>query len=180
MEDVLMMKIAGGDEDSFKALYGMWARRVMAYAYRALRDADEAQDVVQETFVQLYKAAPKYRSEGKFPSFIFRIAGNQVRMRFRRARPTESLSEMDDEGYTLPPALSYSPEDGLINAIDIDRLLAMIPPRQRDALLFVANGASYVEAAEKMGATAEAVAQLVLRGRRALRARMKEANDDIR
>ena len=80
-EDLLMAKIAQGDEDSFAQLYELWRRRIMAYAFRSLRDIHEAQDVMQETFLQLYKAAPTYRCEGKFGAFVFRIAGNLVRER---------------------------------------------------------------------------------------------------
>lgn len=170
MEDILMMKIAGGDEDSFNTLYNMWCRRIMSYAFRALRDLHEAQDVVQDTFVQVYKAAPTYRAEGKFPAFVLRIAGNQVRYRYRRARPVDSLADIiEDDASTAPESMIYSPEDAILSAIDIDRLLADLAPRQKEALLLVANGISYADAAEMMDITTEAFAQLVLRGRKSLR-----------
>lgn len=183
MEDILMIKIAGGDEDSFNTLYNMWCRRIMSYAFRALRDLHEAQDVVQETFVQVYKAAPTYRAEGKFAPFVLRIAGNLVRHRYRNMRQADSLTEMmEEEHFATPESLAYSPEESLLNGIDIYRMLSTLPPRQKEALLLVANGVSYGDAAEMMEITLEAFAQLVLRGRRALKSlknNMEKASGEI-
>lgn len=174
MEDALMLKIADGDQDSFNTLYHMWCRRVMSYAFRALHDLHEAQDVVQETFVQVYRAAPSYRGEGKFAAFVLRIAGNLVRQRYRNARPADSLSDiLDDESLPVPESLRYSPEENVLDEIDLERVLSLLPIRQKEALILVANGVSYAEGAEMMGGSTEAFAQLVLRGRRTLKSRMK-------
>jgi RNA polymerase sigma-70 factor (ECF subfamily) len=176
-EDDLMVRIADGDEASFNELYGMWSRRVMAYAFRTLGDFYEAQDIAQETFIQLYKSAPTYRGEGKFGAFLFRIAGNAVRGRFRKNKPPDSLDEiLDDELMGCPESLQYSPEDSVINGIDIERLLGELPVRQKEALILVASGVSYLEGGQMLGISNEAFAQLVLRGRRALK--MKLERDD--
>lgn len=177
-EDILMLKIAQGDEDSFAQLYEMWCRRVMAYALKSLKDTHEAQDVVQETFIQLYKAAPSYRAEGKFSHFLFRIAGNLVRLRYRNFVKVDSLDmTLEEEGRPYPASLSYTPEDSVISAIDIDRYLSELPHRQREALVMVANGLAYSEAAEIMNITVDAFAQLVLRGRRALKNKIARTSD---
>jgi RNA polymerase sigma-70 factor (ECF subfamily) len=177
-EDVLMMRIAEGDEESFAQLYELWCRRVMAYAFRSLRDLHEAQDVVQETFMQVYRAAPAYRAEGKFGAFVFRIAGNLVRGRFRSGRQIDSLTEiMEDEGFRHPESLRYSPEESVLYSIDIERLLGLLPARQREALVLVAGGVSYTEGADMRQVSTDAFAQLVLRGRRALKMKMAGMSD---
>lgn len=177
MEDILMQMIAKGDRDSFDKLYSLWSKRVMAYAYRALRSVEDAQDVVQDTFVQIFRSAPTYRSEGKFAPFILRIAGNFVRMRYRRARDAVSLSEQDEDSFSLPAALTDEPEGSIIDRIDLDRALDALPSRQRDALVLVSGGASYAEASALMGISPEAFAQLVLRGRRTLRSILVQDRD---
>ncbi|MDR1472859.1 MAG: RNA polymerase sigma factor [Synergistaceae bacterium] len=177
-EDALMMRIAKGDEDSFAQLYGLWRRRIMSYAFRSLRDAHEAQDVVQETFLQVYRAAPSYRAEGKFAAFVLRIAGNLVRLRFRNKKNMGSLTEiLEDEAQPVPEALSYSPEEGMIESIDIEGILKTLPPRQKVALILVANGVSYSEGATMMDITQDAFAQLVLRGRRSIKNKMTGMGD---
>lgn len=177
-EDVLMIQIANGDEDSFARLYELWCRRIMAYALRSLRDVYEAQDVVQETFLQVYRAAPSYRAEGKFAPFVLRIAGNLVRMRFRNKRPVDSLTEMlEDESQPMPESLSYSPEEGIIDSIDIDNILKTLPSRQKEALILTSGGISYSEGALMMDITQDAFAQLVLRGRRAIKNKIMRMGD---
>ncbi len=177
-EDLLMAKIAQGDEDSFAQLYELWRRRIMAYAFRSLRDIHEAQDVMQETFLQLYKAAPTYRCEGKFGAFVFRIAGNLVRGRFRNGRQIDSLDDIiEDESDFHPDSLRHSPEESVIYGIDTERLLAGLPVRQKEALILVASGVSYSEGAEMLQVSTDAFAQLVLRGRRSLRLSMARMSD---
>jgi RNA polymerase sigma-70 factor (ECF subfamily) len=177
-EDVLMMRIAEGDEGSFAELYELWCRRVMAYAFRALRDVHEAQDVVQETFMQVYRSAPAYRAEGKFGAYVFRIAGNLVRGRFRNGRQVDSLTDiLDDEALPQPESLRYSPEESVIYSIDVERMLDLLPSRQKEALILVAGGVSYSEGAEMMQISTEAFAQLVLRGRRTLKLKMTRMSE---
>lgn len=178
MEDLLMQRVASGDHESFNELYRLWSRRVMSYAYTALRSVEDARDVVQETFVQLYKSAPTYRAEGKFAAFVMRIAGNQVRMHFRARRPVSSLSDIEDEEAETPESLRYDPEARILDGIDIDSLLSALPPRQHEALVLVGSGVSYAEGARMLEISQEAFAQLVLRGRRALRDKLKKRYAD--
>ncbi|MDR1885563.1 MAG: RNA polymerase sigma factor [Synergistaceae bacterium] len=179
-----MTRIAEGDEDSFVQLYELWSRRIMAYALRSLKDLHEAQDVVQETFIQVYRSAPTYKAEGKFAAFVLRIAGNLVRHRFRgrngyaNARSAESLTEMmEEEWHLVPESLTHSPEEGIIEGIDVERMLSMLPVRQREALILVAGGVPYADAASMMEITTDAFAQLVLRGRRALKSKVNTMRD---
>lgn len=178
MEDMLMRKIAEGDEESFNVLYRMWSRRVMYYAYRSLKDIEDAQDVVQETFVQIYRSAPQYRAEGKFPGFLFKIAGNFVRMKFRSSRPIISLDQIEEpEGARTPDALTTDPETSIIEGMDIEKMLDALHPRYREAMILIGSGSSYAEAAQIMGTTEESFAQLLFRARRALRKLMKNERE---
>jgi DNA-directed RNA polymerase specialized sigma24 family protein len=65
----------------------------------------------------------------------------------------------------------------MIEGIDAERLLSSLPERQRNALLFVASGVSYADAARSMDITEDAFAQLVLRGRRAVKTKIKRTSD---
>ena len=165
-----MGQVAKGDESAFNELYTLWSRRVYSFCCKELKDHHEAEDVTQETFVHLYRAAPSYRAEGKFPGFIFRIASNLITSRYRRFKPVDSLSEMLDEDLKeTPKALRYSPEDGVLTRIDLENALKGLPDRQLEALLLHGEGFSYKEGAEILGVTPDAFAQLILRGRRALK-----------
>lgn len=168
-DDRLMRRIADGDSEAFTALYHAWSRRVMAYGYRALRDLHEAQDVVQETFLLLFQHAHGYEGRGRFPAFLFRIAGNVVRGRFRKRVPAPVAHREDDDepddGTPIPDV-----QDVATVRMDLEQGLRHLPERQREALLLVGiDGLSYRDAAAALQVSEEGFAQLVLRGRRNLR-----------
>lgn len=180
-EDLLVKRIAEGDQAAFAELYESWSRRIMSYCVRTLKNVEEAEDVVQETFLQLFKASATYRAEGKFAAFIFKIAGNIVRSRFRGKAAPDSLTQMlDEDEQEMPHNLRYMPEDGILERIDLETALSLLPDRQREALLLVGQGLSYREGSEVLGITVEAFAQLVLRGRRILRGNLAASTSFIK
>ena len=85
-DDRLMTDYVGGDERALRILVERWERRVFAFAVRMLGSPEEAEDLCQDTFVKLIGAADRYRPEGRFQSWLFRIAGNQARSRLRRRK----------------------------------------------------------------------------------------------
>lgn len=167
-DDALMGRVGQGDRDAFETLYRRWSRRVMSYAYRSLSDKGEAEDVVQETFLSVFRAASRYRPCERFGAYLFRIAGNAVRSRCRKKwpMPLDFPEEEDD---------SPSPETGedwnLFEERErIESALATLPRPQREALLLaVTGGLSYREIALQEGVSEDAVAARVCRARKALR-----------
>jgi RNA polymerase sigma-70 factor (ECF subfamily) len=140
----------------------------MSYAYRSLSDKGEAEDVVQETFLSVYRAASRYRPCERFGAYLFRIAGNAVRSRCRKKwpMPLDFPEEEDD---------SPLPENGeewtLFEERErIESALAALPQPQREALLLaVTGGLSYREIALQEGVSEDAVAARICRARKALR-----------
>ena len=167
-DDELMKLVTDGDETAFRVLYSRWASRVMAYAARALRDRIEAEDVVQETFLNLYRSRKRYTSQGRFGAFLFRIAGNLVRSRFRGRYP-EPVEELDD--------LAEIPgHDRAVEArLDLETAMEVLPFDQREALLLaVIGGMKYREIAALAGCTEDTIAKRVSRARASLRAVISE------
>jgi RNA polymerase sigma-70 factor, ECF subfamily len=80
----LFRRIAGGDADALRVLYGQVADRAMAIALRLLKDRAEAEDVVQETFVEVWKRAGQYEpARGRAVAWITTIARNRALDRLR-------------------------------------------------------------------------------------------------
>ncbi len=76
--------IANGEEEALKALYELSSSAVYAYALTITGNVYDAQDVMQETYLKVYYAAPNYISNGKPMSWILRIAKNLCYDRFRQ------------------------------------------------------------------------------------------------
>ena len=167
-DDDLAVRVGHGERLAFETLYRRWARRVLAYAYRSLSDRGEAEDVVQETFLSLYRAAPNYKPRERFGAYLFRIAGNAVRSRVRRKVPLPlDFSEEEDDSPSIE-----APRDWLLfeERERIARALAILPEESREVLLLaVIGGLSYREIAKEAGISEDAVAARISRARKTLR-----------
>jgi RNA polymerase sigma-70 factor (ECF subfamily) len=84
-EDVrLMLAFRDGDDRAFDQLFERWAGRVLRFVERMVGEASVAEELVQETFVRVWKARARYAPEARFSTWLFTIAGNAARNELRR------------------------------------------------------------------------------------------------
>ncbi len=97
----LMKRTAAGDEDAFRALVERHGRSAHTFFLRLVRSVEDAEDLTQELFLALYRAAGRYRPEAPFTSYLYRIASNLAASHLRRraARPAQSLDELAESGF---------------------------------------------------------------------------------
>ena len=172
-DEALLVRVADGDPAAVRALVGRKLPRLLGLAQRMLGDPAEAEDVAQETFVRVWKQAPRWRpGEARFDTWLHRVTLNLCydRLRRRREVTAEHPPEVVDEG----PA----PDRGL-EAMDTGRrvgeALAKLPDRQREAVVLCHDQElGNIEAAAVMGVTVEALESLLSRGRRSLRAALAD------
>jgi RNA polymerase sigma-70 factor (ECF subfamily) len=161
-----MQAVAGGDLYAFNEIVLRYQDLAWKAAYRFLGDAMEAEDVAQECFLNILKAAPRYRPTASFRTFIYRILANLCIDRARKKHPvyTDDLSDVSD--------LSPSPTDDLIEEerqAQIRMALNSLPPNQKAAtILRHYEGLSYAEIAHILGVTPKAVERLIAHARAAL------------
>ncbi|GAB6905016.1 RNA polymerase sigma factor [Desulfosarcina cetonica] len=167
----LVARVADGDERAFGALLRRHQDAVYGFAWRLLKDPQEAEDVTQETFLSLFQIAGRYRPEAALRTFLLRIAKNRCIDRYRKKRP-----DLMDEFPDIPSA--ETPLGLLEHAIDADRLEKAIdglPVNQRSAILLRhTQQLSYRQIAEVMELSASAVESLLVRARRKLREVLRE------
>ena len=85
-DDELMVRGGAGDDEAFRALVERWQGRLLGFLTRSLGSRVEAEDLAQETFVKVFQGAADYQQEGRFASWLFKIAGNLLRSRIRRRK----------------------------------------------------------------------------------------------
>lgn len=156
----LVRAVAQGDEQAMTALYDHYSRGVYALALRIVRQPNVAEEMVQETFVRVWRAATSFDGGASFEGWLYRIARNLCldQLRRQRARPeTEEPMEPDSE--------QDGPLDALADAADVaeeawERLrrdqvrqaLNGLPSEQRAALeLAYFEGLTHREIAERLG-----------------------------
>src|SRR6185503_19511603 len=94
-----------GDIDAFTEIVDAYYARCLRFARSMLRNPDEAEDMVQDAFVRVYRALPRYEDRQRFESWLFHILANCCRTANKGFRQRDVLSIHDtDLGARLPSA----------------------------------------------------------------------------
>jgi RNA polymerase sigma-70 factor, ECF subfamily len=180
----LMLRVRQGDAAAFEALVEKYKQPVANLIYRILRDATEAEDLAQQVFLQVYKAADRYRVTAKFSTWIYTIARNLClnEIRRRSRHPAESMDIGFQENEDLPArqfqdvASAQAPEELLRDELvrKIDLAVSELPENQRTAiLLYREEEMSYEEIARVLDCSLSATKSLIHRGRETLKQKIK-------
>jgi len=165
----LMSSIASGDSGAFARLMREQGPRLLRLATPMLRDGAEAEDVLQEAFLRLWRAAPGWRPSARIGTWLHTVVYRLVIDRIRARRVHVALDTVQD----LLPATA-APADELLADFErqdaFARALDQLPPRQQAALVLAYDKElSQAEASVVLGCTQEAYESLLARGRRRLR-----------
>ncbi len=164
----LVEKARSGDLNAFEALMAQFRPSFGRYAWQMLGSREEAEEVLQDTFLRAYRGLASCREPERFGAWAFRILVNRCRSSRRRLLRRDRFRAEDHEG---GEALSVPyPETDLELKEAIDRALALLPAAQREAFLLKhVEGLSYEEIAEATGARIPALKMRVSRACEALR-----------
>jgi RNA polymerase sigma-70 factor, ECF subfamily len=166
-DSVLMVRAASGELAAFEELVRRNQRNAWALAWRVLGDAAEAEDVVQDAFLKIYKAASRYRPTARFRTYLYAVITRLCLDRSQKKRPeyTADLPDVPDAGRG-PETLLITSE--LTEAVR--RCLEGLPTNQRIAISLRHDDAmTYEEIAEVLQVSSKAVDSLLQRARSALR-----------
>ena len=146
-----------GNENAVTVLVNRHRRRVFDYINMMVKDRDVADDIFQETFIKAVRVIDegRYTDNGKFLSWILRIAHNQVIDHFRAQRQNKSVSEAE-AGYDVLGTLKLAErtvEDSMVcDQIerDVRALVELLPSEQREVVIMrYFSGLSFKEIAEQ-------------------------------
>jgi len=150
----VILRIASGDRGALDQAYDLYERQVYALIVGIVRDTDEAEDVMQEVFAQIWRKASTYHSElGSAKNWILRIAHNMalntLRSQASRSRrqqlPIEAAENTASTEPLLSEMMSVTEEVAHLNVA-----LATLPVEQRDLItLAFIQGLSHSEIAEQ-------------------------------
>lgn len=103
-ESQLIQLVARGDQIAFHKLYRRYDRLIFQYLLRLIHDNEQAEDLLQEVFLAVWKGAPRFRGKSKVKTWIYHIAHNQAVSWLRAHHPTIQLNEsLVDNTSDRPP-----------------------------------------------------------------------------
>ncbi|HYS77662.1 MAG TPA: sigma-70 family RNA polymerase sigma factor [Candidatus Dormibacteraeota bacterium] len=177
----LLARAAAGEAAAFDPLVGRWKNRLYRLALRFFRRPEDAEEIVQEVFMKVYRMAASYRSDAPFEHWLLRIATNTCvdRLRERRRRREDVLADITpDSGVWLDAALAGASQEArqaeAARVLASDLLDSLAPKDRMVLVLMDLEGLSAREVATAVGSTRAAVKVRALRARRSLR-RLAEA-----
>jgi len=144
--DILVARAKAGDLEALEALYRAFETPVYNLARRICRTSEDAEDVLQETFLEVVKSIKTYRGEGHLWGWVRRIAASKAFMRLRHEK-LRVTDELHDETAGGPPA-------SVGTRIDLERAFAHLSETSRSVVwLHDVEGFTHEEIAEQMGKT---------------------------
>src|SRR5689334_307305 len=166
--DLLVARAKSGDLEALEALYRAFETPVYNLALRMLRSPEDAEDVLQETFLEVVRSIKQYRGEGHLWGWIRQIAASKAFMRIRReqVRETEELREE-----SVPGSMGAG---GVPARIDLERAFERLNATSRSVVwMHDVEGYTHEEIAELMGKTVSFSKSQLARAHARLRAMLE-------
>ncbi len=180
----LVAAAKAGDLSSFEELVNRYERRIYRLAINITRHREDAEDVLQDTFLKCFEHLDEFRGDSRFYSWLVRIAVNEALMKLRKGRADMSVpieDAVDGQGEIIPREVTEwrpSPEQILAQAelrIILERAMQTLPASQRAVfLLRNVEGLSTEETADLLNMTVAAVKSNLYRARLQLREKLSK------
>jgi RNA polymerase sigma-70 factor, ECF subfamily len=182
-------RLTARDERAFNELVQTYERRVYLLVFRMLGRREEAEDMAQEVFVQVFKAIGQFRGEAKLSTWIYRIAINlcKNRTKYLVRRHSDRQDELDPIEGSVPMSQAkgvtlseVSRPDHMIEGYEIERIvqssIAELDPDFREVLVLRdVEDLSYEEIGEITGLAEGTVKSRIFRARALLKAKVERA-----
>ncbi len=191
-ESVLVSQAREGDTAAFAELVRRYEGKIFRLAQHVTQNREDAEDVLQETFMKAYEHLDQFKGDSKFYTWIVRIAVNQALMKLRRRKSDRSVSldEQIDTGedtvvreiaaWDEDPEEQFSREE--LGGILDSAIQSLDPPYRSVFMLRDIDELSTEETAEALGLSIPAVKSRLLRARLQLREKLtrffKRKGDD--
>ena len=173
----LVADAGAGDPHAFRRLVDAYHGRALRFARNMGLAAEDAEEAVQDAFVRVWNALPRFRPGAPFEPWLFRILANRCRSALVRRKWWRRAAVADAEEVLaqLPARWGTEGDDALYAAVR--RALDALPADQREAfLLRHVEGMEYAEMMTVTGAGLSALKMRVKRASDALRAHLQEAD----
>jgi len=184
-EELILEFQKNGTEKAFEILVQRFKNPLTNFVFRFLGDYDSCVDVVQDTFVKVYRYKDNYSSLAKFSTWIYTIAGNLARSEYQRKKRKNffSINSYGEEEKTYDiPDNSYRPDveaDMNIKSEIIQKALLKVRDSYREAVILRdVQEMSYEEIAEIMQIEVGTVKSRINRGRAELQKYLKDIYHD--
>lgn len=179
----IIRRASAGDFEAFRLIHEEYSRRIYNFVYRMVDTREDAEDITQNAFLRAFHEIGRLQDAGRFESWLYRIARNEVYQTFRKKRsepPTRDASVAGRDGEPRKYQLADqgpTPQDSILSqelGTAIRSVLTLLPPKQREVfVLAVMDQKSYAEISDIVGRSLLSVKTDIFRARRFARKSLK-------
>jgi len=184
-DEALMARVAVGGQDAFEVLLSRYESAVVTFCYAFVRNREIAEDLAQETFLRVYRSAPRYKPLAKFTTWLYRISANLCinelnKGKLRRAVSLDEPAGSNPDGTRIVERIAADVKAPMTEAeireahALVEEAIKRLPEDQRATLVMVEyHNLSYRDIADILGVTVSAIKMRVKRARETLRDMLK-------
>ena len=182
-ERILVDRLKQGDEAAFKTIVETWMDMVFNTALGIVQNAEDAEDIAQEVFVQVYQSVSSFKGDSKFSTWVYRITVTKSldherrKKRKKRFAFVKSIFGEESQVVIHPPDFHHPgiALDKKEDAAALFKAIRLLPENQRIAFtLHKVEGLSYQEVSEVMKTTVSSVESLIHRAKNNLKKKLEE------
>lgn len=179
-DETLIAQFQKGNVQAFDVLVRRYKDQLLNYVFRFVGNRVDAEDIVQETFLRVYKNKHYYKEIAKFSTWVYTIAGNlaKTELRRRKRRKIFSVSNFvnDERDFDIPDT-AHNPEKEVDSSMKdnvIQRTIEKLPPKFKEVILLRdVQGFAYEEISQILNIPLGTVKSRVNRGRLKLQEDLK-------
>ena len=184
-ESEFIESLKAGDSEAFDIFVNRYSANVYALLFRLTENVEEAQDLTQDTFLRALKAIKNFRGESNLKTWLFRIAVNETKNRWRwwKRRKNDSIVSLDAENHfnEMPLSetiadVSENPETAVLRRereFQLRKMLRELPQNFREVIILRdIEGLSYDEIAVALSTNVGTIKSRIARGREELRKKL--------
>jgi len=182
-ESELISLLKKKDREAFKAIVDTWQNMVYNTALGILQNEEDAEDIAQEVFIQVFESVSSFKEESKFSTWLYRITISKAMDHIRRKKRKKRFAFIQslygkNDGQLIEPPEFFHPGVSLENkenAAALFKAVEKLPANQKTAfVLSRLEGLSYQQISEVMEVSNSAVDALLQRARKNLQLTLKE------
>lgn len=151
----IITHVKNGEIDYFTFIVKKYTNQIYNYLYKKLPNKDDVEDVVQNSFLNFYKALSRFDLKRPVLPYLFQIAKNELKMHWRSKKSTVSLDD----------SMIVEIEEKIFDTNDIEEQLDKLPSEQKKAVQLVGEGYSYKEISKELGRPLNTVRTIIRRAR---------------
>jgi RNA polymerase sigma-70 factor, ECF subfamily len=171
-DEEVIKRFQKGDLAAFDVIVGRYKEPLIHYVIQFVRERSDAEDIVQDTFVKVFKQKQSYRELARFSTWLYTVAGNFARSELRKRRKyrPHTMSSLNNDGREIEMAAPHSNSDELtdssVKKALIRKAIKSLPPKYQDILrLRELDNLSYDDIARKTNLPLGTIKSRVNRGR---------------